>query len=152
MEALIELMSGYGAWNWLILALLLFTLETFVPGVHFVWFGLAAAVVGLITFGFDITWQWQLLLFATLAVASVFWVRQFSSSYIRESDEPELNVRGNQYIGRVVTVEHDFAGGRGRVRVDDTLWSASGEGLKAGDKVRITAVKGTVFSVESTDG
>lgn len=152
MEALIELMLGFGPWNWLLLAGALMVLETMVPGVHFIWFGLAALVVGLIAFAFDVTWQWEILLFAGISVATVFWVRQFSNSYIRDSDEPSLNIRGHQYVGRVVTAENDFAGGRGRVRVDDTLWSASGDNIKSGDKVRIVSVNGTVFAVEAVEG
>lgn len=148
MESLIELMVGFGPWNWLLLAISLMVLETIVPGVHFIWFGLAALVVGLIAFAFDITWQWEILLFAIVSVATVFWVRQFSNSYTRESDEPALNVRGKQYVGRIVTAEGDFNGGRGRVKVDDTLWSAAGDDIKAGQKVRVVAVEGTVFRVE----
>jgi membrane protein implicated in regulation of membrane protease activity len=37
--------AGLGAWNRFILAAVLFILETFLPGVHFLWFGIAAIVV-----------------------------------------------------------------------------------------------------------
>ena len=44
MQGLLAFFWGFGIWNWLILAVVLFTLETFVPGVHFLWFGLAAVI------------------------------------------------------------------------------------------------------------
>ena len=44
MPSVYVLLSGFGAWNWFILGALLFTLETFLPGVHFLWFGIAAVV------------------------------------------------------------------------------------------------------------
>ena len=50
MEWLIEL----GAWNWLILAVILVVLETVIPGVHFVWFGMAATIVGIVALATNI--------------------------------------------------------------------------------------------------
>src|SRR6188508_2595586 len=35
-----------GAWNWMILAAILFVLELTAPGIFFMWFGFAAAVTG----------------------------------------------------------------------------------------------------------
>ena len=46
MQSMFPMLSSLGHWNWFILAVLLFILETVVPGVHFLWFGLAAVVVG----------------------------------------------------------------------------------------------------------
>ena len=41
-----EFFWNLGAWNWFIVAVALFALESVVPGVHFVWFGIAAVIVG----------------------------------------------------------------------------------------------------------
>ena len=46
MTPILSYLAGLGAWNWFIAAALLLALETMVPGVHFLWFGIAAAVVG----------------------------------------------------------------------------------------------------------
>jgi len=48
--------AGLGAWNWFILAAVLFILETFLPGVHFLWFGIAAIVVGALALFTGVTW------------------------------------------------------------------------------------------------
>ena len=64
---MVSYLSGLGPWNWLILALVLYGLEAIVPGVHFVWFGTAAIVVGLVVFATGITWPWQLVIFAVIA-------------------------------------------------------------------------------------
>lgn len=159
MTSLIDFMAGFGIWNWAFLAIVLLALETIVPGVHFLWFGLAAAVVGLIAYaailsgyGDLLTWPWQLVLYALLSVATVFWVTKFVRPETNVSDEPDLNVRGAQYIGRVVMVENAIAQGRGKVRVGDTLWAAEGSDVPAGAKVKITAVNGTVFVVEPAAG
>ena len=150
-----EFLLGLGFWNWFFLGLLLIALETFVPGVHFLWFGLSALAVGVIAFAASAAghaelfiWPWQLVVFAAISVATVFWVRGFSRSKDATSDEPTLNVRGAQYTGRTVIVEEAIAGGRGRVRVGDTLWPAQGPDAAKGSKVRVIGNNGTVLVVE----
>lgn len=146
--SLVSLFAGFGPWNWFILAVLLFALETVVPGVHFVWFGVAAILVGLLALAIGFAWQWQLIAFAVIAVAAVFLVRRYARPDNALSDLPDLNIRGAQYIGRTVTVEEAIRGGRGRVRVGDTLWQAEGEDVAAGERVRVKSANGTVLVVE----
>ena len=155
MSALADLIAGLGPWNWFIAGVLLMSLETLVPGVHFLWFGLSAVVVGILLFamtalglGEMLTLPLQLVLFAVVSVATVFWVRRYANTQPVESDERDLNQRSAQYFGRVVVVEDDITGGRGRVRVGDTLWPASGADAPKGARVRITGAHGTVFTVE----
>jgi inner membrane protein len=140
--------AGLGPWNWFILAVILFALETVIPGVHFLWFGVAAVLVGLLALATDIAWQWQLIAFAIIAVATVFLVRRYARPDATLSDLPDLNVRGAQYIGRTVTVEEPIRSGRGKVRVGDTVWQAEGPDSAAGSRVRVTSVNGTVLVVE----
>jgi len=144
----VNLLAGLGPWNWFILAVLLFALETVVPGVHFVWFGVAAILVGLLALATGLAWQWQLIAFAVIAVAAVFLVRRYARPDNAQSDQPDLNIRGAQYIGRTVTVEEAIRGGRGKVRVGDTLWQAEGEDTAAGVRVKVKSANGTVLVVE----
>lgn len=150
MPALIDLFATLGPWSWVIAGVLLMALETIIPGVYFLWFGISAIVVGILTFAFgDALGQpWQLVLFALVSVATVFWVRNFANLQPVESEDKDLNLRSAQYFGRVVVVEDAISGGRGRVRVDDTLWLASGADAPKGTRVRITGAHGTVFTVE----
>ncbi len=142
-----NLLAPYGAWNWLLLALVLFSLEAIVPGVHFVWFGVAAILVGLLGLATDFAWQWQLIAFAVLAVATAFIARRYARADNTPSDTPDLNLRGQQYVGRVVTVEEPIRAGRGKVRVADTLWQAEGTDAAAGTRVKVTGVRDTVLVV-----
>jgi membrane protein implicated in regulation of membrane protease activity len=146
--SLFNLFAGFGPWNWFIVAVLLFGLETIVPGVHFVWFGLAAAIVGVLGLAIGFTWQWQFIAFAVISVAAVFWVRRYARPDAVKSDLPDLNMRAAQYIGRIVTVEEAIRGGRGKVRVGDGLWQAEGVDASAGERVRIKSTNGTVLVVE----
>lgn len=147
---LIDLLANLGPWNWVIFGVVLMALETVIPGVYFLWFGISAIVVGILAFAFGdaLSQPWELVLFAIISVATVFWVRNFANLQPVESEDKDLNLRSAQYVGRVVLVEEAISGGRGRVRVGDTLWPASGADTPKGAHVRITGAHGTVFTVE----
>lgn len=144
---LVETLAQLGAWNWLLLAVALFALEAVVPGVHFVWFGVAAVAAGMITLVTGLAWPWQLIVFAVLAVASVFAARRFARSDNSPSDLPDLNLRSTQYVGRIVLVEEAIRAGRGKVRVGDSVWQAEGDDLPAGAQARVTGARDTVLLV-----
>jgi membrane protein implicated in regulation of membrane protease activity len=148
MQGTWSLLHGLGAWNWLILAAALLILETIVPGVHFLWFGIAAALIGALALATGIAWPWQVLAFVVASVLVAYWVRRFVRPDVALSDLPDLNVRGRQYIGRSVVVEQAILHGRGKVRVGDTLWAAEGPDAPAGASVTVTGAKGTVLVVE----
>jgi membrane protein implicated in regulation of membrane protease activity len=148
MQTLFGLFAGFGPWNWFILAVLLLILETVVPGVHFLWFGLAAIVVGALTLATGILWPSQVVAFGVISVLTVFWVRRFYSAEAAQSDQPDLNIRGQQYIGRSLVVEQAIQNGRGKVRAGDTLWLAEGPDAPAGARVTVTSSKGNVLVVE----
>ncbi|MBX9589307.1 MAG: NfeD family protein [Hyphomonadaceae bacterium] len=148
MQGLSALLYSLGPWNWFILAAALLILETILPGVHFLWFGLAAIVIGFLGLLTGLTWQWQMLAFGLLSVLTVFWVRKYARPDVAISDQPDLNVRGHQYIGRSLVVEQAIQNGRGKVRVGDTLWAAEGPDAPAGTRVTVTGAKGTVLVVE----
>lgn len=155
MSVITDFFAGFGHWNWFIFGLFLMALETIVPGVHFLWFGLSAVIVGLVLsaglamgIGEALTLPWQLVMFAIVSVATVFGVRRFADAQGVESADKDLNQRSAQYFGRIVVVDEEISGGRGRVRVGDTLWPASGPDTPKGARVRITGANGTVFVVE----
>lgn len=148
MSGLVTLLSGFGPWNWFIFGLLLFTLEMMVPGVHFLWFGVAAFLTGGVAILTGITWPLQLVAFGVLAVAVVFSMRRFARADIAYSDQPDLNERGQQIVGRSVVVEVPIQNGRGKVRVGDTIWSAEGPDAPVGTRVKVTGTRGIVLVVE----
>ena len=139
-------------WHWWVLALLLMGIEIFAPAALFIWCGIAAAAVGLILLVMpNISWQIQFVLFALLAIASVFSGRAFVHRRgAMESDQPNLNRRGEQYIGRTFTLQEAIVNGIGRMRVDDSYWRIAGEDVAAGTKVKVTAVEGSTLKVEAS--
>jgi inner membrane protein len=67
---------------------------------------------------------------------------------VSKSDQPNLNRPAAQLVGRVLIVAEAIEGGRGKVRVGDTLWPVEGPDAPAGTEVRVTAANGTVLVVE----
>ncbi len=133
-----------GPWSWLVLGLILLILEMFAPGVFLLWIGLAAGVVGILSlflWGFDF-WSWQVqgILFAILAIASTYFGKKVFDARAKASDQPLLNRRGEQLIGRTATLTEPIVNGRGRVKLGDTQWRVKGPDLEPGVTVRVTGV------------
>lgn len=138
----------FNIYTWAGLAALLVALEVVLPGMHLIWFGIAAAVIAALVWFVPFSGELQLVLFSVLSLLAVYYGQRWAAASPVTSDAPLLNERGKQYIGRQVVVEDAIESGRGRVRVGDTLWLAEGPNLPAGAKVTVKDVKGTVLVVE----
>ena len=68
-----------------------------------------------------------------------------------ESDQPHLNKRGDQYIGKVFNLVDGIENGRGRIKIGDGTWIVAGQDLPAGTKVRVDGVDGAVLTVSKDD-
>jgi hypothetical protein len=137
-------------WHWWVAAIVLVVIEVFAPGAVALWMGVAAALVGLLLLAAPETaWEYQLLVFAVLSVASVVAWRFYLSRRPIETDQPMLNRRGEQYVGRVFTLDEAIVNGTGKISVDDTTWKVEGEDLPLGARVRVTGVDGTLLTVEA---
>lgn len=137
-------------WDWLGLGTVLLILEVFGAGGYLLWIGLAAAGVGVLTFVVpSLSWTAQLLLFAALSVLmAVYWWRRQRSA-VRPSDQPGLNMRGQELMGRVFVVHEAVVGGRGKIKVGDSVWMATGPDAPVGSQVRVVGQEGPVLKVES---
>jgi len=147
-------MSGYQPdfWHWWILALALIIVEMFVPGTFFLWMGISAIAVGLIAWLIPaMGWEFQLMLFAILSLVSIVAWRVYQRRHPDESDQPALNRRGEQYIGRVFVLETPIENGFGKVRVGDTLWRVRGADAAAGNRVKVIGTEGVLLLVEGAD-
>jgi membrane protein implicated in regulation of membrane protease activity len=135
-----------GTWNWLIFGVVLMALELLAPGVFLFWLGLAALLVGLVSFAIDPSWQMQILMFAIFAAAAVpLWRRVALSN--KAASNPFLNKRADALVGRVFTLEKPIIDGSGTVRIDDTVWRVAGPDAPAGSRVRIVQADGASLTV-----
>jgi len=93
-------------------------------------------------------WEWQILAFAVLSVASIVVGRMYLKRNPIKTDQPMLNRRGEQYVGRTFTLDENIVNGVGKIRVDDTIWKVNGPDCEAGANVKVTGVNGMVLLVE----
>ncbi len=143
---MVDYLAGLGTWNWFILGVVLLILEVLVPGTFMLWLGLSAIAVGVIALAIVMSWQVQIILFAILAIGSVFlWRRMAGGRY--EANTPVLNRRGDAFVGRVFTLEKPIVDGRGSIRAGDGVWLIQGQDLPAGARVKVVSSDGGALAV-----
>jgi membrane protein implicated in regulation of membrane protease activity len=136
-------------WHWWIFAGLLLILELTITMFFFLWLGIAAAAVGLILLVFPgLSVETQLVLFAVTSIVAVIVWKKYREARPVKTDQPNLNRRGHQYIGRVFTLEEPIINGDGKVTVDDSTWRVKGPDLPTGTTVKVTGIDGVIFSVK----
>lgn len=127
-------------WKWWILAGILLILESVAPGFIFLWMGIAAGIVGLIAWLVPSLHPYMAwVLFAVLSLASILtWL------YIRKPQSKfsgVLNKRGQEYVGRNLTLTAPIVNGMGKIQLGDTFWTIIGPDCPVGTTVTITALE-----------
>lgn len=144
----------YGAWSWMVLGLVLLIVEIVATGTFFLWFGIAALFVGLLTFALGGLAFWglqtQLIVFVILSIVLVIAGRQLMANRkIDDSDNLELNQRAKQNIGREALLVEAISQGVGRIKLGDTIWRVKGKDAPVGAKVKVVGEDGaTMLLVE----
>ncbi len=136
-------------WNWWVLALALLVIELLAPGFFFLWMAASAFVTGCLLLLIPvIDIEWQVLVFSVLSVAAISAWKLYGKKHPIASDHPLLNKRGHQYIGRTFSLYKPIENGEGKIKVDDSIWKVHGQDCDIKTKVKVIAVRGTVFDVE----
>lgn len=145
-----EYLNQIEFWYWLIAAVVMIVIEMLLPAAYFLWMGISAFIVGLILYAVpDLHLLLQVIIFGVLSVVTVVMYKKHKRENPTVNDEPHLNRRGEQYVGRIFTLDEAIVNGVGKVKVDDTTWKVKGSDLPVGSKVRVMSVDGTVFIVET---
>lgn len=138
-------------YGWWLLALALIGAELMAPGFFMLWIGIAAAALGVVLIFVPLmSFGMQAVVFVAFAVISCYVYWHFVRHAMGErSDQPHLNRRAEQYIGRRFVLETDIVNGQGKARVGDTLWLAEGPDLPAGAPVEVVGVDGSTLKVKA---
>lgn len=137
-----------GGWFWLVAAGLLLLLELSAPGIFFIWLAAAAVLTSVADHIYDMGWQGELLTFAVSSLVAIFAGRPLlKRRHALDSDRPNLNRRMYDYIGRSFVLAQPIVDGRGRLKIDDTLWEVQGADMPAGAHVKVTGVDGLRLTV-----
>ncbi len=137
-----------GPWTWWIAGIALLGLEILVPGTFFLWFGVAALMVGTLALlvPFDLSLQVSLWLAASLLLI-VLGRRIFKRKVTDQG--PTMNDPLGQFVGRSFTLVEPIVEGEGRLKIGDTVWRVTGPDMRAGTKVIVTGAQGTALVVAS---
>ena len=135
--------------TWAAVALLLFAAETLAPGAFMLWLGFAATAVFLVVLAVPgLSVLLQVALFVVLSFISIQVYRQWFRGRERKSDQPMLNRRAEQLVGRVLPLDRAIVNGAGRVQIADAYWDVTGPDLPMGCVVRVVGVEGMTLRVE----
>lgn len=150
---ILDFVATMGVWSWWIFGMILIGIEVVAPGTFFLWFGLAAFIVGAITMivGMDSgvwVWQAQLIMFVVLAlILAVVGRSMMHKKGWNKSEQPELNERGTKLIGRHAVLSQPITQGTGRATIGDTTWRVVGPDLPEGTKVVVTGANAGTLTV-----
>ena len=138
---------------WAVFALVLFALEVMAPGAFMLWLAFAASAVLVVVWAVPgLSFLLQAVLFVVLGFVSILIYRKwFRGNDEAPTDQPALNRRTDQLLGRVVVLQSAIERGSGRVQIADAYWEVSGADLPAGASVRIVGADGMTLRVEAVD-
>jgi membrane protein implicated in regulation of membrane protease activity len=146
---LMSIIDTLGPWTWFVAGLILLGLEILLPGTFFLWFGVSAILVGigaLIFPGF--AWQAELVVFVALAVVLVVVGRRYFAHAFARARPSGLNERATRIVGTETVLGEPIVDGKGRIRVDDTVWRVTGPDMPSGSRVKVVGADGTVLKVK----
>lgn len=146
---IIRVIEALGGWSWWILGLVLLAIEVVAPGFFFLWFGIAAILIGISALLIEWPWQLQVIGFLVLSVVAALVGRRFAGAAEAGSSDPNLNLRANRLLGRTFVLSEAIVDGAGRVRIDDSVWQVHGPDAPAGARVLVTGADGPVLLVET---
>lgn len=128
---------------WLAAGCILAGLEMIIPGFVLIWFGVAALLVGGLTFLVpDLAWGVQTGLFAGLSAILFFVSRHFFPGRAQDDQASLINDRARAMIGQVLTLSEPIRHGQGKIFINATLWRIKGPDANTGDVVEVTGVEG----------
>ncbi|MBY6187894.1 NfeD family protein [Marinobacter hydrocarbonoclasticus] len=141
------------AWHWLVLGLVLLGLEALGSGGFLLGAAAAGILLSLLLWIWpELSWSSQLMIFAVSAVVFtvIYWrgFRRFNQA----SEQPTLNDRAAQLVGRSWVLAQDLPAGESKVQVGDTLWRVRCEQpLSVGTRVQVSGSDGMTLLLEAAE-
>jgi membrane protein implicated in regulation of membrane protease activity len=139
---------------WLMIALIAFILEIFIPSFVLFNFGIGS-LVGSLAAGLNLSLEWQIVLFSMGTLVSFVLVRPVMKKYAyKRSMEYKSNV--DAIIGRIAQVSEDISNenNRGLVMLDGDVWQArscNNQLIPKGTLVEVVQVNSIILIVKNTN-
>jgi len=148
---MIEWLTDISAWHWFALGIALLAVEALGTGGFLIGAALSAFATALVLVIFpELSWKIYLTLFSLLSVVFtlVYWLkfRRFNE----KTDQPLLNDRASQLIGRHYTLQEDMKNHAGKLQIGDSLWKIRcDKDLLANTKVEVIKTEGMTLWINS---
>lgn len=136
-------------WIWMIIAALFVVGEIFTAGFFLLWFGIGAAVAGVLAL-LGLSFGWQLAAFAVVSLVLFASSRRLAERF---SKKQPPGIGADRFIGKqgIVLEDIDNVKNVGRVRLDKEEWRADSEAeaiIPAGKQVEVVRLEGTHLVVK----
>lgn len=127
---------------WIVVGLLIMSMELFLPGFILCFFGLGAVLTGLLTIFLPIGINAQLVMFAVISIVLLVSFRRYAQGYFtgRISNPNPTGAGMESHAGETAIVTEDIIPNstHGKVEFHGTSWNADAEvAIKKGAKVTI---------------
>ncbi len=136
-------------WIWMVIAAIFVISEIFTAGFFILWFGIGAAIAGILALlGVGTVWQWVAFVIISGVLFAVS--RRFAERF---SKKQPPGVGADRFIGKIGVVLEDINNikNSGRVRIDKDEWRADSdteEVITKGTRVIVTGLDGTHLVVK----
>jgi hypothetical protein len=147
-----EIFQDINYWHWWVLAISLLMLEFLALGTFgsfFLWPAIASAALGFLMLLFPmLPLQVQVLILGVISIVSVIIGRVYLGKHPLSQDQPFLNQRGAELVGRVYEVSDAIVNGIGKIRVNDGMWAVEGPDCPVGTNVKVLSSGSVRLKVE----
>ncbi|WNN45429.1 MULTISPECIES: NfeD family protein [Winslowiella] len=141
-------MVAHPHWFWLTLGGLLLVAEMLGTSGYLLWSGISAVLVGLASWLVPLPWAWQGVLFAVITMISAWLWYRWMQRRETQRQPNTLNQRGNQMIGRHLTLHTALVNGIGHIQTGDSSWRVQADSdLPAGCEVVVVAIEGITLRI-----
>ena len=144
-----ELIASLQPWHWFVLSLALFAIEILGTAGFFIGIAASALVLSVLLLIWPaMPWELQLGVFGVMSVVLTLAYFRFFRRVNQRTDNPLLNDRAAQLVGKRLTLQEDLHGS-GAVAIGDTRWQAQCSGsINKGTLVEVVAVQGMSLQLQ----
>ena len=137
---------------WFIIGFILFLLEFVVPGLILFFFAIGAWIVALLTLFFDLSINFQLIIFVVSSVLTILLLRKWVKKLVYGKN-PSRELLEDEFLGKIAhAVTSISPGKKGTVNFKGTSWPAISEDyIESGENVIIVGNESIVLIVKTTN-
>ncbi len=134
---------------WFIIGFIFFLLEFVIPGLILFFFAVGAWIVAILTLAFDISINFQLIIFVVSSILTILLLRKWVKKLIYGKNHSR-ELLEEEFLGKTAKAETRISPGEnGKIAFKGTSWAASSEDyIETGENVIITGNESILLIVK----